>query len=721
MKMDELRNYEGNEKEFKQYNEILKKEFKGIFVYYDNKIKKYFGNFANNLYEGRGILYNESGDILYDGFFKNGKYEGFGKLFTEKLLKYEGFFSGGEYEGKGNLYFNNKKIYEGYFHKGKKHGIGIIFNNEIKCRKKFFENGLELHYGILYDNNNMEIYSGELSDFKPKIGKNIIIFNENWNKIYKGDFVDYQYHGKGILYYTDINRIYFEGIFEKGNIVKGKLYDLKGKVVYKGDFKDERPVNGNDIKLYDLNRNLLYHGDFKSGKYHGFGKIYKRNILYYEGNFKNDEIKGKGIKYYINGNKHIEGYFEIKNKFEEFRFDSYEKNYAKGVLFDYNGNYIFETEFDNFIPKIGKNKILFISKGNLLFDDNIYNSKYHGFGKLFEKNCYLEYILKYEGNFLNGEIYGKGIKFYKNGQKKFEGSFYLNDKFEGIYYSPKGRIIYEGEIINDCFYGSEFLEVYNNDGDLLYKGTIDNYDGKIDNYQILKDVILTRDKILNNYYIDMNLNNTHGQISFISDHHSGRIAIIKRLITNEFYSEYNYSHTLDFYFYYYIYNNVEYYLTIWNLSGSHSRFKYIHQSYIKNDNISIYVIDSTIKTINNEDRKIDEEIITNIYENKEKNEKFIYLILNKIDIYKENKSGVESIRKHAKKLILDGIIYRYFELSAKTTEGFKEFEKCLKFDLDSSLKLEEKNNIITLKESAVSDISDNSFIFSKKLDKYLNF
>ena len=48
-----------------------------------------------------------------------------------------------------------------------------------------------MHYGILYDNNNMEIYSGELSDFKPKIGKNIIIFNENWNKIYKGDFVDY--------------------------------------------------------------------------------------------------------------------------------------------------------------------------------------------------------------------------------------------------------------------------------------------------------------------------------------------------------------------------------------------------------------------------------------------------------------------------------------------------------------------------------------------------
>ena len=59
-----MKNYEGNEKEFKQYNEILKKDFEGITFYYDNNIKKYFGNVVNNLYEGRGILYNESDNFI---------------------------------------------------------------------------------------------------------------------------------------------------------------------------------------------------------------------------------------------------------------------------------------------------------------------------------------------------------------------------------------------------------------------------------------------------------------------------------------------------------------------------------------------------------------------------------------------------------------------------------------------------------------------------------
>lgn len=290
--------------------------------------------------------------------------------------------------------------------------------------------------------------------------------------------------------------------------------------------------------------------------------------------------------------------------------------------------------------------------------------------------------------------------------------------FEGIYYSPEGRIIYEGEIMNDFYYDSEFLEIYNNDGNLLYNGKNYNYGKKKDNYQFLKDVILSRDKILNNNYIDMKLNNTHCSITFISINHSGRTAIIERLIEDYFYPELNNSYTPKLDFYHYVYNNVEYDLEIYNLSGNHHQFKNIHKFYIKNDNISIYVIDSPDS---NGVRKIDEEIITFINENKEKNEKFIYLILGKIDIYKENISGVESIRKHAKKLILDGSVYRYFELSAKTREGFDEFENCLKFDLDLCLKLEEKK-IKPLEVNIDSDISDDdSLSFSKKLDKFLNF
>ena len=85
--MKESQKFEGNEKEFQQYNELLKQDFKGITLYYNNRVKKYTGNISKKLYEERGILYDESGEIIYDGFFKKGKYEGFGKQYEKKLLK----------------------------------------------------------------------------------------------------------------------------------------------------------------------------------------------------------------------------------------------------------------------------------------------------------------------------------------------------------------------------------------------------------------------------------------------------------------------------------------------------------------------------------------------------------------------------------------------------------------------------------------------------------
>lgn len=188
----------------------------------------------------------------------------------------------------------------------------------------------------------------------------------------------------------------------------------------------------------------------------------------------------------------------------------------------------------SFIPLNGKNKILIANNKQLIFDDDIYNSKYSENGKLYKREQE-EYILNYEGNFKNGDICGKGIKFYKNGKKKFEGNFKLIDVFEGIYYSPKGNIIFKGKIENEFFYDSEFLEIYNNDGYLLYQGKIEDDSKNKDNYQKLKDIILCRDKISNNYYINMKLNKTSGFASFISSGHSGRNAIIERLINNKFF------------------------------------------------------------------------------------------------------------------------------------------------------------------------------------------
>ena len=82
--MEEFNQILENDEEFKKYNEILNSPFgEGAIVKYNGEIKKYVGYIVNRLYEGRGILYNDSGQIIYNGFFKRGKFEGFGKKYIE--------------------------------------------------------------------------------------------------------------------------------------------------------------------------------------------------------------------------------------------------------------------------------------------------------------------------------------------------------------------------------------------------------------------------------------------------------------------------------------------------------------------------------------------------------------------------------------------------------------------------------------------------------------
>ena len=156
-------------------------------------------------------------------------------------------------------------------------------------------------------------------------------------------------------------------------------------------------------------------------------------------------------------------------------------------------------------------------------------------------------------------------------------------------------------------------------------------------------------------------------------------------------------------------------------------------TYIKNTNIVIYVVDLSSGLYD----EINEDFINDIYENNQKNYKFIYLVISKIDAIKENINKIETSRNLAKKLILEGLIYRYFEVSAKTGEGFDEFIDCLKFDFDLSLKLDISNpnliydlgknpNISNLrknnKKEIIKDIDISSKVYKfSNMSKYLNY
>ena len=54
--------------------------------------------------------------------------------------------------------------------------------------------------------------------------------------VYEGYFSEGKKNGKGLLYFNNIERIYFNGIFEMNNLVEGILYDLEGVKIYEGYF-----------------------------------------------------------------------------------------------------------------------------------------------------------------------------------------------------------------------------------------------------------------------------------------------------------------------------------------------------------------------------------------------------------------------------------------------------------------------------------------------------
>ena len=730
----------GNYEEFQKYEKIINSPIENkIIINYDNNIKKYEGNIINGLYDGKGILYDKSGKMIYQGFFKSGEYEGFGRKYEDNQLIYEGFFSKGKYEGKGTLYKNGNIIFEGNFSDDEYHGPGIFYVNGEKVSKRFYKNGYYSSKGylVIYENNE-EVYSGITYENKPKEGKNLTIYDDEGYLIYKGDFFNFNYHGEGIIYFKNSNDKYSSGIFENNNLINGVLYDINGDITYKGKFINNFPVEGKSIKIYDLYKNLKYIGDisnckyngngklykdkflyydgtFKDGNFNGFGKIYKKENLYYEGDFINNEIIGKGIIFFNNKKKHIEGNFEFKNKNDKFDF-TFSKKYAKGILYDYDGNKLCESEIIDFIPKEGKNLKLYSDEDILIYEGDISDYLYHGKGKMYEKeilyinNKDAKYILKYEGEFkqnifegygklyekfyrqlfyegefCNGKIKGKGIRFYKSGKKKLEGIFKKNDIFEGKYYNPYGEVIFKGKIVNDIFYNTNFLKIYNDNEFLIYKGQINNIKNNNElhtNLEILKDIILCREKILYHNYIQINLDKAEAVISFISESYGGKTSLIKRFTDNIFLEDIiNRSFVPELKFYEYIYNNIKYKVEINNLHGN-MRFHYGKIAFLKRSNIIIYVIDSEI------DNDINEIYLNDLYKNHPKDYKFIYLVLTKIDI---SKNPLEPFRKHVQKLIIDGRIYRYFEVSSKTGEGIDSFVSCLKYDIDLSFKLDIQN------------------------------
>ena len=274
--------------------------------------------------------------------------EGYGVYeYTSNILEFhtkksEGFFVADELYGTGNETItwsekNVKQTYEGEFWYGKYHGIGNYEYSEDGYSENYkgtFSNGLKNGKGVRYrkwnKNNAVETYDGNFVDNKYQ-GKGISSYsNYNYSSNYEGDFYDNKKHGMGVLTkkWKQNNEVdVYKGEFANGeyngkgvlNVTYEGGYYLSHKFVKDGFFKNgeldgeftyteviesENPTYkyvtitytrfdlefvAEGKKTFKIN----IHGNLKDGKLNGYAKITTSAGKYYDGIFKDGKFLEK--------------------------------------------------------------------------------------------------------------------------------------------------------------------------------------------------------------------------------------------------------------------------------------------------------------------------------------------------------------------------------------------------------------------------------------------
>ena len=650
--INEILEYNGNEEEFIQDRKNLIQQINSISTSneQENKIRKFKKDMIDNNYEGIGILYNENGSKIYTGYFKNGKYNGFGKLYEPvRGLIYEGFFKDNKYNGKGILYEIGKKIYEGNFENGNYENIGIEYlPNGKRKRKAKFHLGkiLDECYGILYGKNDDELYKGILKKGIPKEGKTIIIYSDDNYIIYKGDFLSFKYNGNGTLYFEKTDKILFNGTFKDDKYLNGILYYFDGNKKYEGEFNDNL-YNGKGIIYYEKDNKIFCKGIFNNGNFISGESYSPEGIILYKGEFTNYlPKKGKNIKSY-----ELNGYLKYKGDFENFNYHGHGKLYITKL----SNPLLYEGDF-----KFGLfegNGILY-EKDYKKYEGSFSKGKLNGNGKIYEIDDKNNHYLYYEGNFVDAKICGKGVKYYVNGAKKIEGIFQNINSYEGKYYNPQNKEIFNGKISNEIPMDFENMILYNDLGNIVY-------DSRIYNGEYYKERIIN----CNN---DIKNNIMRYIVTFLScGSPPGKTCLIYRITMDKFSLFTLVTMGIDSSDFNYEFNGKKYKIKLTDTAGP-KRFRSISLNYAKKSDIIVYLFDFS------EDDSIKEDFIQNIKDVANK-ETLIYLVGNKLDLI-DFQEEIEEFRLKAKNLIDRGKIDKYFELSAKTGIGIDLFLKYLKID-----------------------------------------
>ena len=304
---------------------------------------------------------------------KNNKINSIEQNFISPLtLKLEKLFSSENYENNWKKYYDEKEINNLILPKNNSSTNNTsknIIQLQVKteCLLSKYKNENSLFKGILSINsvkkNKNRVHNIKTFNINSLTGKGSLYLQNG--KKYEGNFIKGELNGwcryinnKAICY----DQVFIDGILNgKGEIIT--INKNKKKYIYKGDIRNFKKEGIGKEKTNEF----FYEGEFHNNFKHGKGKIifYNNSSESYEGDFKNDQITGKG--FYVWKNKHT--------YFGEFLCG---KMHGKGLYKwpdgnQYKGDYIYGIKegFGEFKWADGR-----VYKGPFI------NGKQHGNGKL---------------------------------------------------------------------------------------------------------------------------------------------------------------------------------------------------------------------------------------------------------------------------------------------------------------------------------------------------
>lgn len=200
-----------------------------------------------------------------------------------------------------------------------------------------------------------------------------------------------------------------------------KYYDGQDNLIFDGTCQPINPehlsINLRNGMFYENNQ-LVYDGDlaYCVGQivYHGIGKGYRDDKLYYEGEWRYNECHGEGTAYendvmlyyghctHNQRNGYGRGY-----KNNQLVYDGQWKNDERnGHGTQYNNGVVYEGEWEhNMYSGEGKT----FRNGQVTYNGNFYNSSRHGHGKEYQSGN-----LIYEGQWFYGMRHGQGSLYENN-------------------------------------------------------------------------------------------------------------------------------------------------------------------------------------------------------------------------------------------------------------------------------------------------------------------